>query len=226
MEDRQRPGDASPDPMPDIKAFWKRYAEAFAAPLHANQLLGAFTSNPNLTGAYAEAWVRTLVRTMVQSLCVSTGGILRTTDASSSKPVARRIPQTDLIFWDPTELPALFQTGEFALVHTQAARAIIEVKRSAAKIADLQDQLKEQRRRLLSEYRRNTLAVVISHRASPFIGDVTPNWVTNVNLAEPPPVIRLLDSKSQPDTDGVFALIYFLSHVARIPQRGPLPRTI
>jgi hypothetical protein len=65
------------------------------------------------------------------------------------------LPQIDLLLWDHTELPALFSVGNFALVHTQAARAIIEVKRSVKTgVEEIREQLHRQRRRLLPEYGR------------------------------------------------------------------------
>jgi len=59
MHDRQRPN--QDDDLPQsIREYWERYAEAFAIPLRGNGLLGTFVSNPAVTGAYAEAWVRSL----------------------------------------------------------------------------------------------------------------------------------------------------------------------
>jgi hypothetical protein len=48
-----------------IDEYWRRFAQAFAHPLQANGLLGEFISNPCVTGAYAEAWVRSLAEQMV-----------------------------------------------------------------------------------------------------------------------------------------------------------------
>jgi hypothetical protein len=200
-----------------IDDYWKRFAEAFAHPLQANGLLGEFISNSCVTGAYAEAWVRWLALQMVTSLTISTGAITRTSDSPSD---LRTLPQIDLLLWDHAELPALFRAGDFALVHTQAARGIIEVKRSITTgIEGVREQLERQRSRLLSEYKPNVLCVVVAH-PTPTCGTLPPDWVRAATVRDPVCVVRLLDNDSQPDVDGIFGLIYFLSHLARI-SRGP-----
>ena len=217
MRDRQRPN--RDDDLPQsIEEYWQRYAEAFAAPLGGNSLLGTFVSNPAVTGAYAEAWVRSLAAAMVSNLTISTGAVIRTTDVVQGQNL-RKVPQSDLIFWDPSEMPALFRSGDFALVHTQTARAIIEIKRTTSNEAALQAQLTKQRQRLLSEYRRNVLGVVVAHRTPLFGEGLEPAWVTNSDSRSNVRIARLLDQKtSKPDPEGIFALIYFLSHVARHPS--------
>ena len=60
--DRQRPNQDNEDSEEVLKAYWRKYAEAFAVPLSANTMLGNFVANPAVTGAYAEVWVRRLVR--------------------------------------------------------------------------------------------------------------------------------------------------------------------
>jgi hypothetical protein len=45
--------------------YWNLYARAFAQSLGANSLLSSFVTNPNVTGAYAEAWIRSMVRNML-----------------------------------------------------------------------------------------------------------------------------------------------------------------
>jgi len=192
-----------------------RFAEAFAHPLQANGLLGDFVSNSSVTGAYAEAWVRFLAQQMITNLTISTGAITRKSDSGSVEDL-RRLPQIDLLLWDHTELPAPFRVGDFALVHALAARGIIEVKRSiTTSIEDVHAQLERQRRRLFPEYRKNVLCVVVAHTA-PISGTLSPGWVPRQRAGDPVCVVRLLDGDSRPDVDGIFGLIYFLSHLARI----------
>lgn len=219
MEDRQRPHRDSL--AADIRDYWSRYAEAFATPLRGNGLLGTFVSNPAVTGAYAEAWVHSLAAAMVSNLSISTGAVIRTTDVVQRRDL-RRVPQSDLILWDPSEMPALFRSGSFALVHTQAARAIIEIKRTTTDITALQKQLSRQKLRLLSEYRRNVMGVVVAHNRPLFGEGLEPDWVAKSRPGDAVRIARLLDRQtSNPDPDGIFALIYFLSHVARQSKQMP-----
>jgi hypothetical protein len=203
-----------------IEEYWRRFAEAFAHPLEANGLLGGFISNSDVTGAYAEAWVVSLAEQMVTNLTISTGTIIRTSDAQND---LRSLPQIDLVLWDHTELPALFRVGNFALVHALAARGIIEVKRSITSVDSIREQLDRQRSSLLPEYRQNVLCVVVAH-TSP-IGDApSPKWVTEATPSDPVQIVRLLDKvTSKPDVDGIFGLIYFLSHLARFTPRSSSP---
>jgi len=183
-------------------------------------MIGSFVTNPAVTGAYAEAWVRRLVETMVVGLKISTGAVIRTSDVLNRRDL-KSVPQSDLILWDPTELPALFQSGDFALVHTQAARGILEVKRTVHKLDDFQSQLRKQRFRLLPEYRRNVLGVVIGYRRPLLTIEVEPDWVAKVDRKVDVQMTRLLSRRSsRADVDGIFALIYFLSHVGRLPRKS------
>ena len=214
IKDRERLAQGMDHGTP-LRAYWERYAHAFASPLSANGLLGSFVTNPAVTGAYAEAWIQRLVETTITGLKISTGAVIRTSDVLKQRDL-KTVPQSDLILWDPSEMPALFQSGNFALVHTQAARAIIEVKRTVPDLGDFQSQLRKQRFRLLPEYRRQVLGVVIASGRNLFGGDVNPEWVTQSDPKADVRMTRLLNRKSlEPDVDGVFALIYFLSHVAR-----------
>ena len=108
MEDRQRPNQEHLHE--DIQDYWTRYAEAFATPLQSNGLLGTFISNPAVIGAYAEAWVPSLAAAMVSNLSISTGAVIRTTDVVQKRD-RRLIPQSDLILWDPSEMPALSRSA-------------------------------------------------------------------------------------------------------------------
>lgn len=53
--------------------FWQLYAESFIHSLKSNALLGKFIANPDVTGSYAEAWIRSMVRNMLPQFRISTG---------------------------------------------------------------------------------------------------------------------------------------------------------
>jgi len=190
------------------REYWKAYAQAFAQPIQADGLLSHFVTNPNVTGAYAEAWVRSTTRNMLGSrFRISTGAVIRACDRGRELSV----PQCDLIVWDPSEMPAIFESAEFALVPLFSVRAIIEVKRRGSK-GTLAKQLKE-RQQLLPNLRGPVLGVVINHPRPLFDQECTANWLAERNTMEPP-ITRMLDADNSPDTDGIMAFIYFLAQVA------------
>lgn len=189
--------------------FWEAYAKAFAQPIQANGLLSSFVTNPNFTGAYAEAWVRSITRSMLNlRFRISTGTVIRACDAFRDLASG---PQCDLIVWDPSEMPAIFEVGEFALVPYFSARAIIEVKRSANP-TELATQL-TQRKQLLPAY-GPLLGVVITHPKALLDQPCCPNWLEDRKRTYPPPMIRLLDCKNVPDINEIMAFIYFLAQLA------------
>lgn len=188
------------------RAFWQAYAEGFAYPIGADNLLAKFTSNTAVTGSYAETWVRSVTRSMVGAkFRVSTGAVVAAGDASRG---LKSTPQCDLIVWDPSELPGLFEAAEFALVPRASVRAVLEVKRSISKTATLEAQLEQIAKRVPE---RRVLGVVVRHRARLFRGACKPNWFEDY---PPPAITRLLDTKGQPDRDGIMTLVYFLAQVA------------
>lgn len=190
-------------------AYWDAYAKAFAQPLQGNGLLSTFVTNPNVTGAYAEAWIRSMARNMLSHrFRISTGAVIRQADATRGLV---NVPQCDLIVWDPSEMPAIFESAEFALVPYFAARAIIEVKRTG-KREELAQQLIA-RRELLPALPPAVLGVIIDH-PEPLFDQVEcrANWLEHYKTEEPP-MTRLLDG-NMPDTNGIMAFIYFLAQVA------------
>src|SRR5437879_2959525 len=113
-----------------LDEYWKLYAQAFAQPFQANALFSNFVTNPAVTGAYAEEYVRSMIKGMLgHRFRISTGAVIRSQD----KTRAASVPQCDVIVWDPSELPAIFESGEFALVPLFSVRAVIEVKRTGTK---------------------------------------------------------------------------------------------
>jgi len=196
------------DTMNAWRDHWKAYAEAFAQPLQANGLVSRFVTNPNVTGLYAEAWIRSTAKNMLSHrFRISTGAVIRSNDSYRGLDT---VCQCDLIVWDPSELPGLFECGEFALVPFAATRAIIEVKRTLSARQNLQDQLSE-RRKLLPQ-RGQILGVVVSHLTPLFDRVCDPAWFSEHR--PDPPMTRLLDNDNRPDTDGILAFIYFLAQVA------------
>lgn len=186
---------------------WTAYAAAFAQPLQGNGLVSWFVTNPNVTGAYAEAWIRSTARTMLGGrFRISTGAVIRPSDKTRS---LRRVPQCDLIVWDPSELPGLFEHGEFALVPVAAVRVVIEVKRTISSADALLRQLKSQRKLVPNGF---LLGVVVSHSGPLRDFECKPDWLARRRSA--PAMTRLLDSTNKPDTEGVLAFIYFLAQVA------------
>jgi hypothetical protein len=110
--------------------YWDLYAQAFTRSLQANGLLSCFVTNQNVTGAYAEAWIRSMTRNMLgHRFRISTGAVIRSCDHLPSRRLSK-VSQCDLIVWDPSEMPVIFECSEFALVPLFATRAIIEVKRT------------------------------------------------------------------------------------------------
>jgi hypothetical protein len=197
--------------MSDIESAWNEhwaaYAEAFAQQLQGNGLVARFVTNPNVTGLYAEAWIRSTARSMLGSrFRISTGAVIRPYDVMRS---LHGVPQCDLIVWDPSELPGLFEHGEFALVPFAAVRAVIEVKRAISNAAELRQQLQDRHKLVPSGF---LLGVVVSHAESLRDFECAPDWFARGRSA--PAMTRLLDGTNEPDTDGVLAFIYFLSQVA------------
>lgn len=197
----------------DWRAHWVAYAEAFAQPLQANGLVSRFVTNSNVTGCYAEAWIRSTARNMLGGkFRISTGAVIRSSDAGQG---LGKVPQCDLIVWDPSELPGLFEQGDFALVPLAAVRALIEIKRSISGKEDLTKQLLDRRRLVPTGF---LLGVVVSHSSILRDFECTPDWFT-VRHKTPAglksaAMTRLLDADNQADTDGVLAFIYFLAQVA------------
>jgi hypothetical protein len=194
------------------QAYWDKFADAFVHPLKCNSLLGKFITNQCVTGAYAEACVKSLAITMLPQFRMSTGAVISPSDWTKD---LQKLPQCDLIIWNPSDVPAIFEKGDFALVPNLSARAIIEVKRSVNDLDRFAAQLKRRKECLLPEF--NVLGVVVSHNKSLFDHADLMNWPKDEKWKKEPAMTRLLaeEDSNKPDTDGVFALISLLSHVAK-----------
>jgi hypothetical protein len=143
---------------------------------------------------------------------ISSGAVIRPADRSKN---LKTIPQCDIIIWDPSELPALFEQEEFALVHHHSVRAIIEVKRSCSNINKFNKQLIELQKCLPPKYQKNILGLVVSHPKSLFPEYVQADWLENEKWATIPAKTRLLIGRTgKADTHGIFVFIYFLSQIA------------
>jgi hypothetical protein len=186
---------------------WKAYAEAFVQPLQGNSLVSRFVANPVVTGTYTEAWVRSTARNMLGTkFRISTGAVVR---SSAAVRGLQGVQQCDLIVWDPSELPGLFERGEFALVPLASVRAVIELKRRIRSAPKLTQQLKRLERLARPA---PVLGVVLRHHSPLFERECTPDWLQQDHSE--PAVTRLLDRNHRPDTNGVMAYIYFLAQVA------------
>jgi hypothetical protein len=134
---------AKTDPLAAWDDHWHAYAEAFVHPLQNNGMVSRFVTNPVVTGAYAEAWIRSIAQSMLGGhFRISTGAVVRSGDASRGLDT---VLQCDLIVWDPSELPGLFECGGFAIVPFTAVHAVVEVKRRARSISGLLQQLSDRR---------------------------------------------------------------------------------
>jgi hypothetical protein len=193
--------------------YWDLYARAFAQPLQANGLFSSFVTNPCVTGAYAEAWLRSMVRNMLGlRFRISTGAVIRATDKT------RKVPQCDLIVWDPSAMPAVFESSDFALVPIFASRAIIEIKRKGNKAerARLKKQLRARQNLLRTVSQMDFVRGGIlndNNDPHPLFDDEHPPTENWVHEQVDPPVIRIL-CNNQPDRNGIMAFIYFLAQVA------------
>jgi hypothetical protein len=191
--------------------FWQLYADSFVAPLKSSELLKRFVTNPNVMGLYAEAWIRSLTRSMLPQFRISTGAVIRASDLQHN---LQEVSQCDLIVWNPSELPAIFEQGDFALVPTHSVHAIIEIKRSCSDIDSLTKQLQDRRKLLQVKCRQNLLGVVLEHSNSLFTGETAPNWLSDGRWIQEYPLVALLSNKMTPYENDIMALIYFLAQVA------------
>ena len=197
--------------MNNYKKLWTDYAKALGHPISANGLLSSFVTNPDVTGAYAESCLRSIIADTLPNFRISTGCVIRSSDLEGDR---RKIPQCDIIIWDPSDMPAIFEHGNFALVSSFAARAVIEIKRKTVKPVDaIRKDMKKLRKRLQPPYNYNVLGVLVDHESNPFPYEVNPDWLKKIDKTEDPPVTSIL-CKGQIDTNGIFAFIYFLSQIA------------
>jgi hypothetical protein len=104
--------------------FLLKVADQLAHDLVSNRAITEFTGNSDLKGSYAEQTVRDLVLRMVSPMKVSTGAIIYEGICPGS------VPQLDTIIWAPCPVPAIFESGHFALVPRDSAMAFLEIKRS------------------------------------------------------------------------------------------------
>jgi len=175
------------------KSHWDNFADAFAHPIKTNGLLRKFVTNPDVTGAYAEAWIRSMAKSMLPQFKISTGAIIRPTDKTRN---LKSIPQCDMIIWIPSILPAIFEQGDFALVPYSSVRAIIEIKRTCNNLNHLNEQLLAQQKCIPHEFRSQILGLIVSHPKPLFEGNVTADWLTKKKQKNETPLTRLLNNPS------------------------------
>jgi len=106
--------------------FLNELAEQLIHELRPNQSIKKLADNTDIIGAYAEATLRQFVARIVAPLRVSTGAVISEKLCENPKAV----PQIDLIIWAPSPAPAIFCSGDFALVPRSSCFGVMEIKRS------------------------------------------------------------------------------------------------
>ena len=216
----------------ESRQYWEKYLQTLLKPYKApNSMLNEFVTNTDVTGLFGEALVRSLIQRMLPHLRISTGAILRLGNyirVKEQKIKYSKIPQGDLIIWDPSVLPAAIDVGDFALVSNLAARGVIEVKRTNKTIKQTREKLREWQKYLTKvpmhhEYELsmdcapNILGVVIKHRTS--LSEEAPSPSMWDERRGSPVMVRLFKNDYSEDIDGFLTLIFFLAHIAKQPQK-------
>lgn len=212
------------------RQYWEKYLQALLLPYKTDSMLNNFVTNRAVTGAFGEALVRALIQKMLPHLRISTGAILRLSDHLYLEERTidyDKIPQGDLIIWDPSVIPAAIEIGDFAVVSNLAARGVIEVKRTNTAVKKTQEKLKEWQKYLsmvplhedeiFMDCAPNILGVVIKHKSSLLEEEPLPNMWDERRVS--PVMVRLFKNDYSEDIDGFLALIFFLAHIAKQPQK-------
>jgi hypothetical protein len=216
------------------RQYWKKYLQTLLRPYKTDSMLNQFVTNRAVTGAFGEALVRKLIQQMLPHLRISTGAILSLRDHVNLEEQDikyDKIPQGDLIIWDPSVLPAAIDVGDFALVSNLAARGVIEVKRTNTSIKQTREKLGKWRQylsrvpmlhgnKMFMDCQTNILGVVIKHRNSLCEEEPLPEmWDWKNRFGKPPVMVRLFGTKYSEDIDGFLTLIFFLAHIAKQPEK-------
>ncbi|HZS05205.1 MAG TPA: hypothetical protein VFD58_10260, partial [Blastocatellia bacterium] len=106
--------------------FLKELASQLIHELQPNHSIKTFADNTAIKGAFAEATLRQFVSRVVAPLRVSTGAVISEELCDNPK----KVPQIDLIIWAPSPAPAIFCSGDFALVPRSSCFGVMEIKRS------------------------------------------------------------------------------------------------
>jgi hypothetical protein len=112
--------------MNSLSEYYQLLAHELVAGLSANSRIIEITRNPTILGAYAEATVKEFVERVVAPYRISTGTVV----SPALLRGGMELPQIDLMVWSPSPLPAIFQSGEFAIVPHQSCLGVMEIKRS------------------------------------------------------------------------------------------------
>ena len=121
-----------------VSEFWRIYTDELIGGLDANKRLSSFTRNTDLIGAFAEASVKSLAQKMSAPYRTSNGSIcsLALYDAHQKNVEAGgdgkgTLKQLDLLVWNPSPTPAIFDQSGFSLVSWQSVLGALEIKRTA-----------------------------------------------------------------------------------------------
>ncbi len=113
-------------PKDNIVAYFEELAKHLCGEFASVQSIENFTKNTDVIGAYAETLVGEFVRRTLHPLRVSCGTII----SPAKFDTGEKLPQIDLIVWDPNPIPAIFDQGGFALVPKNSVIGTLEVKRT------------------------------------------------------------------------------------------------
>lgn len=108
---------------PTASEYLAGFAEHVVHELRQVLHIKAVANNTDLLGAYAEASIRRIIRSVVHPMHVSRGGIL-------DFPEPDKLMQLDAIVWMPFPAPGIFVVEDFALVPRSSAFGALEVKSS------------------------------------------------------------------------------------------------
>ncbi len=114
-----------PEAKIDAREWVRLICEELVNPVLSVERFKLMCDQHDLKGMQAEATVRNLVERFVVPLRVSHGTILHEDNAAGNKA-----PELDLIIWQPSPLPPMFEVGSFAIVPRGSAVGMMEIKRS------------------------------------------------------------------------------------------------
>ena len=192
----------------------KYFAEAFVSRFQEATLIRKFVENTDVLGAYYEELVRERVQSILSLHRISTGAIITPVEI----PI-HDAAQIDTIVWSPLAMPAIFDSGRFALVPSESVRGIIEIKGSSSSIPKLREQIDKQRAPLSASYRRHAIGVVIRHQTNIPLGfELRREWTHPDVLKTTEPIVLNLfkDEGDQfvPNHEAIMAFAFFLAELS------------
>ena len=205
--------------------YFAALANQVASGLENNLAIKKFADNTDVTGAFAEASVRRLIRQIIYPLQMSNGAVI-STEACAEPGTVR---QVDGIIWNPRPLPAMFEVDDFGLIPRRSALATIEVKRSdyagaaatetkhATGLHDIEERWNARRDCVHKDVAEPSFLGVVCIKDA--------NHARLNTLADHNRAVWLLEKQGDNyavNVPGVFVLVNFLAHVRRqaFPSQG------